>query len=829
MSHPFPEWKKPTHTSAHPSISPATGSRLALLILLALAGLTQVPARETDFIPLPYDAVPSSPASNPIMDLAVKVIDTAGKSFSPKLPEAFVLRNEGGTVHYDSATRIVTYSAGSTPLYLRTAEGQEIYTSSMQADFEKKEAKLQGPLVIYQGETLTRAESGFYKWEEGTACVKDVRAKVNGLIVRGSSVEYKKDDKGESYLTIRDAYVTTEDEEKPGLWVGTGELTVYPGDYGVISRLSLATDEYDVAVPVLGWVPISHSLNPREGYLPMPGSKSKWGAFLKNRYGFLLGNRRVERGMPVSDYVATALLDYRSHRGYAGGMELMDDDMRRHYQDMDGFAAYYANDRNPDINPTRSKRQPISANRYRVALQAMWKLPEFEPKSAGAHWTGTVNLNVLSDKYMLSDFFEDLSRTADKPDNSVRIERRTKESQTLLFTRFAPNDFYDTDERTELSYYRARSTIGNTRISYETRNSAGILRQNLPADQRTLYQQRIKRLKDEDLQNYYTRLLNTAEFGRINSTHEFSSTFTVLQFLNVTPKLGAGFSGYYGVEGVGSDNRALGYMACDFDIKFHRYFDKINIPAIGVYGLYHVFHPYATLSHGTISSSNPMVPQMDSWSSTLGSSTINPMPLDLMSYTGIDGWNKWTVWRIGAQNTLSTISDGESRTLLNWNVFIDYNINNPNTESSFSNLYSIVSFYPSRLFRISLETQTPTIKGGDGFNQYNTSITMQPTPWLETQFGHRYISSHPVQRDASQLHTTLNLRLNEKYTVSSRVYWDVENKRIPIQQYSVFRKFGAWYIGATVFLRDNGGKKETGLGASFTLGETGTALPVNFF
>ena len=31
----------------------------------------------------------------------------------------------------------------------------------------------------------------------------------------------------------------------------------------------------------------------------------------------------------------------------------------------------------------------------------------------------------------------------------------------------------------------------------------------------------------------------------------------------------------------------------------------------------------------------------------------------------------------------------------------------------------------------------------------------------------------------------------------------------------------------TVFLRDNGGKKEEGFGLSFTLGETGTALPIN--
>ena len=72
-----------------------------------------------------------------------------------------------------------------------------------------------------------------------------------------------------------------------------------------------------------------------------------------------------------------------------------------------------------------------------------------------------------------------------------------------------------------------------------------------------------------------------------------------------------------------------------------------------------------------------------------------------------------------------------------------------------------------------------------------------------------------------------NLRISEKYTFSMQFYYDESEGRFPIQQYSLFRHAGAWYIGATVFLRDNGGKKEEGFGLSFTLGETGTALPIN--
>ena len=809
------------------NVGSMTGGSLSLLALLALIMPMNGAAKESDFIPLPQDAVPYT--GNPVIDLVNQAAEATDASLSPSLPDAFVVRNIGGKVNYDNERRIITYDAGETPLFLRTAEGQEIYAKGISANLDKKEAYLIGPLVVYQGETLAHAESGSYNWEDGCATMNHVKSKAHGMLVRGSKVEYKKDEKGRNYVTIYDAYVSTEDVERPGMWVGTGKMVVYPGDYGEITRLSVADEENSVPVPILGWLPLSHSLNPREGYMPGPGAKSIWGAYLLNRYGFLLGNRRVEHGMPVADYVATALLDYRSRRGLAGGMELTDEKMLRKYPEMKGLAIYYAADIDPSINPTNAKRTQIDHNRYRIALQAMWELPSPESEASKAQWSAVANLNVLSDKYVLRDFFEDICRVDDKPDNTMRVERRTESDQTMLFARFAPNDFYSTDERAELSYYRTRSTLGNTRITYETRNSAGLMRQNLPSDQRSLYQHNISQIKDADLKAYYMRLLNTSEFVRLNSTHEISTSFKVLQFLNVTPKAGFGFSGYYGVDEVGADTRFLGYLACDFDIKLSRRFDSIFIPSMGINGINHVIHPYATISHGTISSSNKLVPQVDTWSSTLGSSTVNPMPLDLMGFTGFDGWGPWTVWRIGTRNTFSTNYDGETRTLLDWNVFIDYNVDNPNTESAFSNLYSLLRFSPCRRLSLNLETQTPTIRGGDGFSQYNTSITAMLTPWLETRFGHRYISSHPVQGDASQLHIDVHMRLNERYTFATRVYWDVEEKRIPIQQYSIFRKFGPWYIGSTLFLRNNGGKKETGFGLSFTLGETGTSLPVNFF
>lgn len=795
---------------------------------MAAAGLMILPATaETDFMPLPSDALGRNTVpSNPAVDLTDEVVRRADAMPGAKIPESFTVDNTGGEIRYDSAEHSLSYLGGDSNVHLRTDDGVDVTAGSVKAQFNEHIATLTGPLVIYRGETLTRADRGVYNWETEELDFYNVRTKAQGLLVRGSRIEYRKDAQGKQFMRIHDAYVSTEDVKVPSSWIGAGELTVYPGDYGRVTRLSIAGEESDIAIPIIGWFSFSHSLNPKEGYLPHPGSKSAWGAYLLNTYGFLLGNRHVENGIPVSDYVLTLHADYRTRRGFATGVDLEDCGMLKKYKDMRGLSLYYLQDESPMINPARQKRLHTDHERYRIALQALWELPA---ERQDVHRTLTTNINAFSDRYVLRDFFEDEGALNDKPDNSVRLEQRTRRSQVMLLTRGALNDYYATDERAELSYYRTRTTIGNSGISYETRNSLGALRQYLPTLLRAEYSEKLDNLRDPDMQNYYRRLLNTSAFFRASTTHEFTTSFSILNFLNVTPKTGFGYTGYYDVDGIGSDNRFLGYLGCDFDIKFHRNFESFRIPQWGMKGLTHVVHPYTSLSHCSISSSNQLVPKLDTWSNVFGNSTSNPMTLDLIGFTGIDAWGTWTVWRIGAQNSLLTTVDGSPHTLLNWNVFIDYNEENPNTSNSFSNLYSLVTFRPTTRFSFTFESQTPTVRDGDGFSQYNTSAAYCPFAWLECRVGHRYINNHPIQHDSSQMYTAANLRINENYSVFCRWSWDIENKRLPIQQYSVFRRSGPWYVGATLFLRNNGGKKETGFGISFTLGETGTALPVDFF
>ena len=821
----------------HKVIKARTGLAAALII----SGMACAPA--APLLPLPEDGLPSQSEElskkdgNILTDLPDAMIKSAN---SPAVPSALNIENEGGEIIYDSETSLLSYDGAGKGIKVDTSEGTQLISPHVTADLGKELLTLRGPIVMYDHAIMAKVDGAkapgkadaSYDWKNEIIRAEGIRAKINGFIVRGSAITYATDTEskhpsriGKKYIQIENAYVSTEDTETPGTWIGCGTLRIYPGDCGQMSRLSIAGPDTDIPIPILGWIPLEHSLNPREGWYPEIGSRSIWGGYLLNNYGILLGNRKTDGIMPTADYLATLHADIRSRRGLATGLDLEDIPMARKYDAMTGFESYIIFDRNPMINPQQGTRATTRHNRYRLALQTCWDItPDADKK---AEWQLATNVNILSDRYVLRDFFEELSRVDASPDNTVRVERRSRSTHSMVYSRFTPNNFYASDERLEGTFYRARQPIANTGITYETRNSAGVLHQYLPITERASYQNKLKQITDPALQAYYERLLNSTSFVRVTSAHEFTISRKILNFLNVTPKAGVGYSGYYGADDISSDNRFLGYLGVDFDIKFSNHLSNFKFKPYGYKGLTHVFHPYATISHTNLSASRGLLPQLDSWSSALGSSTNSPMPLDLISFTGVDAWDSWTVWRWGVRNALNTTVDGEQKRILDWDTSIDYNLDNPLTETDFSNLYNRATIALTNQTSFYIETQTPTIKNGDGYNRYNISMSTMPISWLETGLGWSYFKGHPIYQDSEQLEAKFNVRINEQYAAAARITWDFSNHRIPIQQFSLFRNVGPWYVGATIYFRDNGGKREEGFGISFTLSETGTALPID--
>ena len=119
----------PTHQPA--PLLRARQDKLALVLIACFLTSFPLAAQQSiDFIPLPDQALPG----NPLMDHVDQAVSKISASTNMKIPDSFVIRNEGGKVDYNNEKRIITYTAGSTPLYLRTGDGREIFAQTIVID-----------------------------------------------------------------------------------------------------------------------------------------------------------------------------------------------------------------------------------------------------------------------------------------------------------------------------------------------------------------------------------------------------------------------------------------------------------------------------------------------------------------------------------------------------------------------------------------------------------------------------------------------------------------------------------------------------------------------
>lgn len=793
------------------------------LVCLLWGSAVAAPVSETEALRMQMPPTVSEQSEESDVDrvrAADNVMNIAQGGLMPETPEAFDVEYENGSMRYDHEANAVIYEGDGNPIHVTTDKGAEMFADRVTAHLESKILELSGNVTAFQGESVTRAPRIEYQWETRELSVGKIRTKVSGMILEADSFEYGTDAKGNRYVKTQGASLTTEDKKKPSSWLVADTLNIYPEDRLEFSHMWVQVGN----VPVFYFPWFVHSLNPREGYMLRPGTQSTWGAYLLNEYGILLGNRRIEHGIPTSDYLATLRLDYRTRRGMAYGIDVEETALAKKYRNFDGLSVYYADDTDPNINPTETPRVPVGKNRSRIALHQMWTLPIDDPDHAS--YALKANINYLSDRYVLRDFFHELCQINDKPDNTLALDRRTPESQTTLLVRHNLNDFYMTEDRTEFSFDRVRSSLFDSRLTYETHNSFGILKQNLSPSERISIQNTIASLRRDEVETreYWQRMLNTGAYMRFYSLHELTTSHKIAGFLNLTPKAGGGYMGYYDVDGVGNDHRFLAYAACDVDMKFSRSYSSAKNYTFGVNGLNHVIQPYSTFSVGEATDAKALIPRIDAWTNT-----TNPMPLDISSLACVDTFSEWAVWRYGVRNVLSTNRNGGRAEWMSWDVFMDANIKAADTDREFSNLYSRWRWNPVEWYSLNSEMQFPVVHEEQAFKEYNNYIQFQPIRSCEFSVGHRYLSGHSIFEDSNQLNLRCLFRITENVALSGEWQWDLVEKRTQIQQYSLYRNVGALFVGSSVFVRNNGGKQELGIGFSITLGETRDSFPINFF
>ena len=104
---------------------------------------------------------------------------------------------------------------------------------------------------------------------------------------------------------------------------------------------------------------------------------------------------------------------------------------------------------------------------------------------------------------------------------------------------------------------------------YESRTSFAFLKQYVPSFMRTDLRDLVDRLDPgSPAYDYWARMLMTDGYSRFHTFHEFSASHKIMGFLNLTPKLGGGYTGYYDTGDNKPLNQGIFARGADADFKF---------------------------------------------------------------------------------------------------------------------------------------------------------------------------------------------------------------------------------------------------------------------
>lgn len=89
---------------------------------------------------------------------------------------------------------------------------------------------------------------------------------------------------------------------------------------------------------------------------------------------------------------------------------------------MTGLSFYKTHDKGVKINAGDDEyREHLDPDRWRFALQQMWS----HRVNLRTDWRLKANINMLSDEYMLRDFYPEIYQRNSSPDNTVLLSRTT--------------------------------------------------------------------------------------------------------------------------------------------------------------------------------------------------------------------------------------------------------------------------------------------------------------------------------------------------------------------------------------------------------------------
>jgi LPS-assembly protein len=692
-------------------------------------------------------------------------------------------------------------------------KGDVVYCDRAVFDVEKKLGIFKGNVRIFLGEATYRGDTMIYNFETKAIQSADFRMAQYPLLVAGDEITTP----GLDHYRIHDGFFTTDNRVNPAWKFRASRIEIYKDDEVVLKNVWL----YIGPVPVM-WVPIYvQSLkDDREGYEFVIGQSNRMGAYLLNRYHFVL-----------NDYtVLTARLDGRTKRGLAGGADL-------EYQ-KDGFnkilfRGYYANDNlysdSPeDLDPADSDskfRYGGVGNDDRYRLQYQMRMQASDDMNVVA------DFNEWSDPFVTLDFFESEYRKTIQPDNMIAFDHHSPNFQVYGLGRYRLDAFFEQVQRKPDIVLDIRpQKIFNSPIEYVSQSSMTSFQRVFSGgpsgtiQQPQFFTDNLGQIVEVNGEPF---LFPSYSAYRWDTFHQISYPNQYFNWLNFKPSLGlrgtAWSNSNVTLENIDDDpknpvDRGVPVIAAESSFKVSKVFPDVKNEKWAIDGIRHVAEPFIHAQYiPTVLGATPGRYQqvfvdgspilIETPGRVRGFDTRLPsdklQPISFPAYNSIDSITRQAVIRHGVRNKIQTKRDGRNWDLADWTVYADVDLNHNfsvTENQSYSNVFSDLQINPAPW--LSFHSFGSLDVTGNSYNEFNNVVTWQPIPALQLSAGNRFIDDSVLFPNSNLLTFSAFYRLNEHWQFFANYAYDSEFGILQEQRYTIYRDLSAWQAAFTFAQRE---------------------------